>query len=308
MKIKSVEIENVGKIEDTVIEFDKPLILFYGEIRAGKTTILNAIKWGLGASFPSDIIRHGEASASVTINLDCGSISRSWYVGRDGTTKARAITFVRDGEEVQRPDSVIKKMLNPFLLDNHHLLDMSESERRKFFVNLFDTDTSEADEEIRSMEAEAKDLRATIKAYGEVKPTKAERVDVEDLKAKREEICRAHAEEVEKVREEVKKVVAEHRDACRHVEHQNAKADDRDRDIANRKSERVEAVETIGDLKGRLLRAEERLSNLDAWLEEHPPLERAELPKEPDTSRLDEAITSSPDTREVDSLIRNAAE
>jgi DNA repair exonuclease SbcCD ATPase subunit len=45
MKIQKLIIKNIGIIEDTTIEFNKPLLLFYGEIRQGKTTILNAVRW-----------------------------------------------------------------------------------------------------------------------------------------------------------------------------------------------------------------------------------------------------------------------
>ena len=43
MKLKTLTIKNVGLIADTVIQLDKPLLLFYGEIRQGKTTILNVL-------------------------------------------------------------------------------------------------------------------------------------------------------------------------------------------------------------------------------------------------------------------------
>ena len=45
MIVTELKIKNVGLIVDETIPLNKPLILFYGEIRQGKTTILNAVRW-----------------------------------------------------------------------------------------------------------------------------------------------------------------------------------------------------------------------------------------------------------------------
>ena len=45
MKPTKLVIKNIGKIADETIAIDKPLILFYGEIKQGKTTILNCVRW-----------------------------------------------------------------------------------------------------------------------------------------------------------------------------------------------------------------------------------------------------------------------
>ena len=60
MKALSLSVKNIGIIPDAVIPLDKPLICLYGEVRQGKTTFLNAVRWVFGGSFPTDIIRTGE--------------------------------------------------------------------------------------------------------------------------------------------------------------------------------------------------------------------------------------------------------
>ena len=71
MKIKKLIITNVGKLAgEQEISVNKPLILFYGEIRQGKSTILNAVRWACGGKFPDDIISHGQVEASVTIEFE----------------------------------------------------------------------------------------------------------------------------------------------------------------------------------------------------------------------------------------------
>ncbi|MGC8495058.1 MAG: AAA family ATPase [Syntrophobacteraceae bacterium] len=125
MKVKKLAIKNIGIIADTTLELDQPLILFYGDLMQGKSTLLNAIKYAFGGSYPSDIIRHGEQEASVAIWFDECSISRTWYRSKEGHVADRPISFIRDGLPVNRPVEQIKRFLNPFLLDNEYILNRS---------------------------------------------------------------------------------------------------------------------------------------------------------------------------------------
>src|ERR1017187_6027165 len=157
MNIKPTKliIKNIGKIADSTIEINKPLLLFYGEIRQGKSTILNCVRWVCGGEFPDDIIRHGEKDGAIELHFDGGMIARSFYRSKDGTTKARAVTFVKNGRPVSSPVSEIKRLLNPFLLDQDFLRNKSELERKRYFVELFAVDTSALDTELFHSEQEA---------------------------------------------------------------------------------------------------------------------------------------------------------
>ena len=55
MKLQSLTIKNIGIIADTTIKLDKPLLLFYGEIRQGKSTILAAIVGEKPAAVPEHV-------------------------------------------------------------------------------------------------------------------------------------------------------------------------------------------------------------------------------------------------------------
>ena len=103
MKAKTLKIKNIGLITDETIEINKPLILFYGEIRTGKTTILNAVRWVFGGEFPADIIQHGKKDATIEIEFDAGVVNRSFYRSKEGETKARPVMFIRDGKPVAAP-------------------------------------------------------------------------------------------------------------------------------------------------------------------------------------------------------------
>jgi len=183
MKVKSITIKNIGLIENETIEFNKPLLLFYGDIRQGKTTILNAVRWAFGGSFPADIIRHGQSEAVIDIVFDNGSINRSFYVNKEGETTARPQSIVLNGRVAKVSD--LKQFLNPFLLNQSHLADMNKKdERSNFIIDLFGVNTVDIDTSITNNLKEASELRATIKGYGEIVLTEVAKPELEKLEVK----------------------------------------------------------------------------------------------------------------------------
>src|SRR5580692_6519731 len=156
MKPTKLIIENIGKLSGKqTITINKPLILFYGEIKQGKTTILNAVRWVCGGEFPADIISHGQKDASIELHFDGAMIARSFYKAKDGPTKARSVDFVRNGRPVSSPVAEIKRLLNPFLLDQDFLRNKTELERKQYFTELFEVDTAALDTELFSSQRDA---------------------------------------------------------------------------------------------------------------------------------------------------------
>lgn len=204
MKITKLEIQNLGMIEDMVIPIDKPLVLFYGSIRQGKTTILNAVKWCFGGAFPDDIIRHGQNEARVKLSFENGSVERTWYRQNDGGIKARDIVLVIDGEVKKRPVTLLQSMINPFLLDQDHFRKMNETDRRRYLVELFDVDTKDIDAELTKTEQAARDLRAIVKAYGSIDITPVKKPDLEGAQAALEFAKQRHKQSLEDVKAELK--------------------------------------------------------------------------------------------------------
>ena len=175
-------ITNIGKLAGTqTIEINKPLILFYGEIKQGKSTILNCVRWVCGGEFPDDIISHGAKEGSIELRFEGGMIGRSFYKAKDSETKARAVVFVRNGKPVHSPVTEIKRFLNPFLLDQDFLRNKSELERKQYFTELFAVDTTELDTELFNNQRDATALRSKIIGYGEIDLTEVKPVDVEAL-------------------------------------------------------------------------------------------------------------------------------
>ena len=108
MKAIKLIVKNIGLIEESSIKLNKPLIVLYGEVKQGKTSFLNAVKWVMGGKFPTDMIRNGETEASIILVLDCGAITRTFFLSKDGSTKARPVIFERDGSKEWSNDTVVE--------------------------------------------------------------------------------------------------------------------------------------------------------------------------------------------------------
>ena len=248
MKITKLTIKNIGAIADEVIDINKPLLLFYGQILQGKSTILNSVRWVCGGTFPSDIIRRGEKEGSIMLEYDGGMIARSWYVNAKGETVARPITYIKDGKPIAAPANAIKQLMNPFLLDQDHLVKMTELERKRFFSDLFSVDTVEIDKAIWNKANEASALRAKISGYGAVDVTKVEPVDVKQLET-----------QLSSLRKSNQDAEAAHEKLCMDYNH--------------RLNQRSRADENLKDLTQQLEVITRKINELQAWMLKNPLLE-----------------------------------
>ena len=268
MKPTKLVIKNIGKIADETILIDKPLILFYGEIKQGKTTILNCVRWVCGGEFPDDIIRHGEKEGEIELHFDGGMIGRSFYRAKTGETKARAVVFVKNGKPLSSPVAEIKRLLNPFLLDQDFLRNKTELERKQYFTELFAVDTTELDTELFNSQRDAQALRAKIAGYGELDLTKVERVDAAAAQAK------------------LQAINDDYDDACDKVNAANA-------EILSHNNSVERAENNKADIESALETHRKKVKELEAQLAAIKLPTRKELkpkPVKPDTSALEKQI------------------
>jgi DNA repair exonuclease SbcCD ATPase subunit len=306
MKISKLIIKNVGLIEDTAIETTLPLILFYGEIRAGKSTILKAVRWCLGGNWPTDIIRHGAKEAEVSLEFDGGIISRSWYVAKDGATKARDIIFVRNGKPVPSPAAEIKRFLNPFLINQDLLLNMTEGERKKYFTDLFAVDTTALDKELFESERKAQELRAEIKGYGEIDLTPVEVPDVAALNETRTAII---AEAQSKANEATREATVRQKsyaDECNAIRARNQVSAGLNAEIARVRDQVKAFTEEIAKLQGELEVAISKRGAQEKWLYRQEEKTPEKYPEQPDISDLVAIMRAQADTSAVDAQIQAA--
>jgi DNA repair exonuclease SbcCD ATPase subunit len=304
MKPTKLIIHNIGKVTDTTIDINKPLILFYGEVRQGKSTVLNCIRWVFGGEFPADIITHGEKDGDIELHLDGGMIARSFYRSKDGSTKARPVTFVKNGRPVPSPVAEIKRLLNPFLLDQDFLRNKTELERKKYFTELFAVDTTELDTELFNSEREATNLRSRISGYGTIDLTPVETVDVVELKGKLEGHKSRYEADKRKLDDQLAALDDSHRKACDKVDAENDKIRTQNAEISRRESSAKTISQRIEELKRSLTAAENELAGEVVWLTVNPqkpvlvrpnppnrePIQKAILDLMPDTSALEKAI------------------
>lgn len=302
MQIKQIAIKNIGLIADTVIPVDKSLILFYGEVLQGKSTILNAVRWCFGGKFPEDLIRHGSEQASVEITLDNGSIKRSWYRGKNGT-EARPVTFIRDGKSVPKPAQEIEKFLNPFLLNQDHLRNMTEQGRTAYFRELFAVDTAELDTEATTLHEQAKDLRATIKGYGEIDLTPVQLVDVSALRSKLAAIRDESKAKESKWNSDCQTIRKAHEKDCDAIRSANSKAIERNLECKRGTERLVEIDGEIEKLKKAIEAYVAKRLEIEAWLKAHPLLQEIPLPAQPELPQQ----PATPDTSALEAEIQNGA-
>lgn len=276
MKITKLTIKNIGKIAYEVIELNKPLILFYGEIRQGKTTILNAVRWVCGGSYPSDIIRHGEKEAHIELGFDGGCIRKEWYVSKKTSeTKDRGVTFIKAGRPVPNTAAEIKRLMNPFLLNQDYLRQMSELERKKYFTEMFSVDTAELDTEAFNAGQSASALRSKLSGYGDIDLTKVLPVDSSALKKELEAIRAVHAAVVKTI-ESQNKAVREHNGT-----------------VARGVDKRSMLATQISGLETQLVALKGEKTKVDVWLENNPNQKEAVIPFAPDTSDLEAKIQNA---------------
>lgn len=307
MKAIRLTVKNIGIIADAVIALDKPLIIFYGEIRQGKTTILNAVKWVFGGTFPTDIIRTGETEAEICLDLDCGSIRRTFYVARDGSTKSRPLVFTRDGVAVKDAVAEVRKFLNPFLLDQNFLAEKSELERKKYFTELFSVNTSDLNAQIDATVKQAEVVRSKLKAYGDIDLTPvAEPADITALQQARAQIIAQHGLSQQAVHVELAKRRDEYSSVVREYNLQASTVRENNHNVNFALAEQTRLHQEVDRLKDQLRTAESNLQAKMAWVNSHPLLPEPTMPTAPDLSSLEALLSVQADTEEVDTQLRQA--
>lgn len=308
MKVSKLVIKNIGLIESMELPLDKPLIIFYGEIRQGKTTILNAVRWCFGGSFPADILRHGADEGAVALTFADGStISREWYVARDKTTKARPITFVRGGLRVANPVDAIKQFLNPFLLNQNHLVEMGEPERKRFFAELFNVESPEENAKLANVIEKAKELRSKISGYGVIELTPVTLIDGTAIRQSIDSAKRQHSVNLDAVRSMLQKVRSDYATQCEFYRTETAK-------IGQKNSAFSDIQRLLNDDRATLARLEDEVEGYKAriiareqWLKENPLAPSIAAPTPPDTAALEAKLSEQVDTTALETQFAEAA-
>jgi hypothetical protein len=167
MQLKSIQVQNLGPIEDKIITINKPLTVILGQPEVGKSTILKAVVWAGGGEFPDDILRHGCEEGFVELVFDRATIRREFYRSKDKSTKARPLEFVLDNQVQKSPVEKVQALLNPFILDPKFFEKKNEKDRRLYLIEVLGVDTSAEDKEISELTKTAQNMRQCVDRLGE---------------------------------------------------------------------------------------------------------------------------------------------
>ena len=341
MQITSLTIHNVGIIDNFKLKQPRPLNLFYGDIKQGKTTILNAIRWAFGGEYPADLMRHGQTEAWVQIEADddgCALlIRREWFLNKEGVCTNRPLVFKRNGVDQPRPSETLKRFLNPFIMDDRYFVDMTPLEKGRFLCRMFNMDTRAEDKAIGEKSEEASQLRVTIKGYGEIIPVEVSPVDPAKLIERRRAVVEEHAKLRAVAVAEKDAITAKHDAACQAVRDAHAEAV---RKVAETNSlataanvQRQKAVDMLGKRqnaattieceiaaleeqlaakRAALTEAQQAVARANAWILAHPQQDlvaepsQPAMPTAPDVSAIQARVDALPETEEIDTAIQRA--
>ncbi|HVN69495.1 MAG TPA: DNA repair protein RecN [Candidatus Binatia bacterium] len=101
--LRRLLIESYGLIERADVEFSEGATIFTGETGSGKTMLIGALDFALGARAGADVVRRGVAKTTVTLEFDADDDLRDRF-GADGfeLDEGEAATIVREMSDAGR--------------------------------------------------------------------------------------------------------------------------------------------------------------------------------------------------------------
>lgn len=207
--IKTLEIKNVALIGGAVIEFDDGLNVLSGETGSGKSVIIDAVNFVLGAKADKTMIRHGETSCSVTAvftiddNKSAQSVLNELGVEYDDEIIVSR-KFSVDGKSSIRVNgeqfsSSMLKNLTTYLIDVHgqseHYSLLKPAEQLKILDKFCGEKLDDLKRECAEICAKLKNTDEEMKKFGGNERERAIKADV--LKFQIEEIRNADLKENE---------------------------------------------------------------------------------------------------------------
>lgn len=279
MKVKRLKCRNLGILKDVDIEINQPMLIFYGKIQQGKSTILNAIRWlagGRAINIPKNLIQEGKTEASIELELENGKIYREFYYNKAGELSAKKLEAVINNEILTQEE--VTKLFNPFLIDQNHFTKKNSTDKTKFLLEVFGVNTSVLDSEYKTGENKAKDLRIKLKMYGEIDLTEYEKVDVFLLKNQKENKIN-----------EYKKLEIDRGIKCDKIDTKNSQINSHNTNIV-----KIEAG--IEEKKNQILKLQEEINKRKEWLQENTRKAILKYPEQneyPNTAELDTQISEA---------------
>lgn len=135
MKTTRIKIKNLFGIAET--ELDGSSVEITGTNGSGKTSVIDAIRYGLTSQSERDyIIRKGASEGEILIETDTGL-----YIDRKKRTDKADYKSVKEGgKEVSGPESMLKQLFTPLQLDPVAFIGMNKQEQNRIILDLIEFD------------------------------------------------------------------------------------------------------------------------------------------------------------------------
>lgn len=216
-RLVKATVSNVLGIKFAVVEFDKDggMIVVGGENGAGKSSLIEALRWNLDGVKPhrKKLLHRGEEKGSVVMKL-AGTIIEE--VKRTVTEKNDYLKLTRpDGEEIKKaPAGKLKALVGVHGIDPSTFIDLTDKQQTEQVQEVMGLELDDLDEEYNLLDEKRTNANRRVRdAEGEIKtlppanggPTEKvvvsdllEQIDVVD---KREKARVADAKDLEDLRE-----------------------------------------------------------------------------------------------------------
>lgn len=133
MKVSRLIVKNMFGIKET--ELDGRSIELSGTNGAGKSSVIDAIKYGLTNQSDRDlIIKKGESEAEIIIETDTGlKVARK---KREDKADYKRIT--QDGKDIPSPEKLLHELYTPLQLNPIEFIDLPRQDQNRMILDLID--------------------------------------------------------------------------------------------------------------------------------------------------------------------------
>lgn len=195
MKLIGLSISGLRKIKAAELDFDgRALVQIRGENGAGKSTVIDAIKYLLSGSreIPAGVVSHGMDKSVIIGRINDYTVRR--VIKDDGKN---LLSIEKDGNKIGRPQEFLDAISGQFL-DPEYFMNLAPAEKRTMVVRMAGLDFSEIDAQIAAAEQDRLLKGRALKAIGIPEPVpQVSAVSVSELIKERREIEQYNAKQRE---------------------------------------------------------------------------------------------------------------
>lgn len=172
-----LQVKNLGITKDVAVDLIKGVNIFQGDNGAGKSTILNAIKYALEGkrAVPADVIRHGfdkdgkAHRAEIVLETTSFDVKLEVYKDKKGEEKHRLAIRNKEGFVRDAPQEFLNAISKEWN-DPKVLAEMTAEQLYSILMDYCKVDLTEFDTKIEELKTEQSYVRKRKKEIGIVDP------------------------------------------------------------------------------------------------------------------------------------------